>query len=123
MLIVLGHGHPYFGSFGLATTISLTQGVSFFFVLSGFILAYNYSSFQDIASLQKFYRARQARIRPLKVAGIIILVLLTKSWNTGSLQGFNQLFFAGASNLLLFQSLVPLRDVYLVFNGVAELIN
>jgi peptidoglycan/LPS O-acetylase OafA/YrhL len=119
MLIVLGHGHPYFGSFGLATTLSLAQGVSFFFVLSGYILAYNYPQLPDFTSLRKFYRARLARIWPLHVAGILILLLLTKSLNTGTLQGFDQLVFAGVSNLLLVQSLIPLRDVYLVFNGVA----
>lgn len=29
-MIVLGHGHGLFGSLGIATTLSLAQGVSFF---------------------------------------------------------------------------------------------
>jgi peptidoglycan/LPS O-acetylase OafA/YrhL len=40
-MIVVHHGHRVFGSMGLAESLPLDQGVSFFFVLSGFILAYN----------------------------------------------------------------------------------
>ncbi len=43
-MIVIGHAHAIFGSWGIATAIPLEQGVSFFFVLSGFILTWNYPS-------------------------------------------------------------------------------
>jgi len=117
--IVLGHGHPYFGSLGLATTFSLAQGVSFFFVLSGYILAFNYPRVQNLSELWKFYRARFSRIWPLHLTGTLIFFFLVNGINAGALDGSAQLVFAGASSLLLMQSLIPLRDIYLVFNGVA----
>ena len=40
-------------------------GVSFFFILSGFILTYVYQSFTDARSLAKFYSARFARVYPI----------------------------------------------------------
>jgi peptidoglycan/LPS O-acetylase OafA/YrhL len=117
-MIVLGHTHGAFGSFGLATTLSLAQGVSFFFVLSGFILAYNYPHLSNAAEIGGFLKARIARIWPAHIAAIILLYLLTSSFNLGGLSHL-QAVFAALANLFLIQSLIPLRDVFLTFNGVA----
>ncbi|MFJ2684514.1 acyltransferase family protein [Pseudomonas sp. NPDC087342] len=117
-MIVLGHTHGAFGSFGLATTLSLAQGVSFFFVLSGFILAYNYPSLSTAAEIGGFLKARIARIWPAHIAAIVLLYLLTSSLNLGALSHL-QAGFTALANLFLIQSLIPLRDVFLTFNGVA----
>ncbi|HVE22194.1 MAG TPA: acyltransferase [Acidocella sp.] len=115
-MIGIGHAHPLFGSLGLAYALSLDQGVSFFFVLSGFILAYNYPDVErDVAS---FYKARFARIWPLHVVAILLLPLLVRTWNPGGLSPMGKIY-VGIGNLLLIQSWVPLRDSYLTFNGVA----
>ena len=58
-LIVIGHAHNMFGSAGIATTLALNQGVSIFFVLSGFILTYNYH--KRLRNLKEIFR--RIRIR------------------------------------------------------------
>jgi peptidoglycan/LPS O-acetylase OafA/YrhL len=47
-------------------------GVTFFFVLSGFILAYNY---QRVVDASDFWAARFARIYPLYAASLLIMVI------------------------------------------------
>jgi peptidoglycan/LPS O-acetylase OafA/YrhL len=118
-MIVLGHSHRLFGSLGLATHLSLAQGVSFFFVLSGFILAYNYPTLTTRAEVGGFLKARIARIWPAHIAAIGLLFLLTSDLNLGGLSSTSARYFAAIANLFLFQSIVPLRDVFLSFNGVA----
>ena len=51
--------------------------VSFFFVLSGFILVYVYKDRLKATSTRKFYFTRFARIWPLHVACLILILLLT----------------------------------------------
>lgn len=117
-MIVLGHAHGLFGSFGLATTFALGQGVSFFFVLSGFILAYNYPDLASREQISLFFKARFARVWPAHIAAIGLLLLLTNDFNLGGLTQ-DQAIFTAVANLFLIQSIIPLRDVYLTFNGVA----
>jgi len=47
-------------------------GVSVFFVLSGFVLAYNYPTFEDPAGRRCFWRARFARIYPLYLTALLL---------------------------------------------------
>lgn len=117
-MIVIGHTHPLFGSAGIAKNFSLAQGVSFFFVLSGFILKYNYSQLKDWHEVKRFFVARFARIYPSHIAAIALFLLLTGGLNLGGLDKF-QAVFVGFLNLFLLQSLVPLKDVFLTYNGVA----
>ncbi|WP_215414323.1 acyltransferase family protein, partial [Escherichia coli] len=103
-MIVLGHGHGLFGSLGIATTISLAQGVSFFFVLSGFILTYNYPKLKTFAEVKGFYVARFARILPSHLFAMLLLVIFTGGINQGGLQGAAIAFTAflgDAANLLI----------------------
>jgi peptidoglycan/LPS O-acetylase OafA/YrhL len=70
--VAWGIGPQWPGRFALA------QGVSFFFILSGFVLAYNYPRLPDGPSVREFYVARIARIWPTHIAtGILYLVLLS----------------------------------------------
>jgi peptidoglycan/LPS O-acetylase OafA/YrhL len=91
-------------------------GVSFFFILSGFVLAYNYQSkllFNKV-QIKKFYTARIARIFPLHVLTFIISIPLTSS-----------VFFENKilwilqaiTNFTLIQSFIPSRSFYLSFNA------
>ena len=54
-------------------------GVSFFFILSGFILAYNYREKFLTGSISKkeFYISRLARVYPVHIATTVIVLLLT----------------------------------------------
>lgn len=118
-LIVMGHAHPIFGSFGLATSAPLNQGVSFFFVLSGFILAYNYRNFDKTGSIGRFLAARFARVWPLHLITCILWIGLVFHFNRTA-------YFPGSTgimqllaNLTLTQSWIPLKLWAISFNGVA----
>ncbi|MFL1542426.1 acyltransferase family protein [Pseudomonas sp. O39] len=118
-MIVLTHAHPIFGSFGLAEAAPLGQGVSFFFVLSGFILAYNYRGFSKDGSIARFLVARFARVWPLHFVTCIIWIGLIFHFDRytyfGGAVGMERLL----ANLTLVQSWIPLKLWALSFNGVA----
>src|ERR1043165_7204483 len=58
------------------------HGVSFFFVLSGFILAYAYPSLDSRRDVFNFLGARIARIWPAHIAALLLaMVLLRMSLN------------------------------------------
>jgi peptidoglycan/LPS O-acetylase OafA/YrhL len=88
-------------------------GVSFFYVLSGFILYYNYDDLKDRAF---FWVARFARIWPVHLTTLII-VLLFEPWNW--LLGHASWQITLPANILLVQAWLPFRGSALSFNGVA----
>jgi peptidoglycan/LPS O-acetylase OafA/YrhL len=97
-------------------------GVSFFFVLSGFILTYNYQ--RVFASLKvrqvwAFYVARVARIYPLHVLSFLVLVVVTLgSWRQVFSSRFTDMLDGKAiANLTLTQSFVADSGYYFAFNG------
>jgi peptidoglycan/LPS O-acetylase OafA/YrhL len=118
-MIVIGHSHGLFGSLGLATTFSLSQGVSFFFVLSGFILAYNYTTLPNHHSAWRFIVSRFARIWPLHIATTLIwLAVLTPTIT----REFDSPIAATVKlilNIFLLQSWSFQAPYILSFNGVA----
>ncbi|MCU6479911.1 acyltransferase family protein [Arthrobacter sp. A2-55] len=77
--------------------------VSLFFVLSGFILAYNYSSLSGRSGRIKFYASRFARIYPVTILAVVlgsigvIYALLNRS--TGALLDWYSLKEASVLNL------------------------
>lgn len=91
-------------------------GVSFFFILSGFILAYNYrDSFLDKSiSKSDFYIARIARIYPVHLLCLLIAVPITlKDISFNLSTWLTQLFF----NATLTQSFIPIKYIYFSFNS------
>ena len=71
--IVLFHSRGYFGIPKDAEWVFWgKQPVSFFFILSGFILYYSYQSLDGIEGATRFYRARIARIWPLHALTMIL---------------------------------------------------
>jgi|CeladaMinimDraft_18_1061708.scaffolds.fasta_scaffold02042_2 peptidoglycan/LPS O-acetylase OafA/YrhL len=94
-------------------------GVTFFFVLSGFILTYSY--YEKAQQMNKngiisFYIARIGRIYP--VALLTFLISIPLVFNEYSRDVFT--FIAKAvAQLLLLQSYIPDSGVYYSFNGVA----
>ncbi|MBL0358069.1 MAG: acyltransferase [Chitinophagaceae bacterium] len=93
-------------------------GVSFFFMLSGFILCLNYKDklINDQISLKDFWVARMARIYPLHLFTLLIAIPVSFS---GFLTG--KFFWLGklVMNVFLLQSFVPDNEVYFAFNGTA----
>jgi peptidoglycan/LPS O-acetylase OafA/YrhL len=107
------------GQFGISQTpggpFLLWQGVSFFFVLSGFILVYVYGELVEV-SARTFLRARIARIWPAHVAALLLLLLLVPTArppldgaSTGRL----------LTNIALLQSWTPTGEQWSSFNGVS----
>lgn len=118
-MIVIGHGHGLFGSFGIATHFSLSQGVSFFFTLSGFILAYNYRLLSNSESVKRFLVARLARIWPLHIATLLIWLVIISPNITHDLNSSFESIIKLITNALLLQSWSFTAPWILSFNGVA----
>jgi peptidoglycan/LPS O-acetylase OafA/YrhL len=108
LMIVFHHAE---GLFGLGPApVNLGQGVSFFFVLSGFILAYVYPRLDGWAEIRRFWLARFARIWPVYVASFAFAyALLPFQWNG----------VIAAANLGMVQSWLPLSALYFSYNAVA----
>jgi peptidoglycan/LPS O-acetylase OafA/YrhL len=94
--------------------LSLDQGVSFFYVLSGFVQTYVYPKLVGFNSVLKFWRARFARIYPAHIVGLTLVMLLKPPTYAKSL--FGKLL---ACNLLLIQDWFPFRRFYWSFNNPA----
>ncbi|WP_316396924.1 acyltransferase [Bradyrhizobium sp. 33ap4] len=116
--IVIGHLTDRFGSLGLSH-LPLNQGVSFFFVLSGFILHYNYRSFTSVGAVKRFVVARIARIWPVHFACLVLFFVILPHdlwyipWPRPTLLTLL------IPNLLLVQSWIPAKSFYLSLNGVS----
>jgi peptidoglycan/LPS O-acetylase OafA/YrhL len=97
----------------------LAQAVSFFFVLSGFILTYVYPSLDTWNARGRFLLARFARIWPAHIIALLLLILL----NTNAL-GYPSQTTADwlrpfGVNLLMLQSWFPYPWSYFAFNPAA----
>jgi peptidoglycan/LPS O-acetylase OafA/YrhL len=89
--------------------LALDQGVSFFFVLSGFILTYIYPELSNSTAVKQFHIARGARLWPLH--------LLTTLFAIG-IVGIPS-FEALTLNALLLQAWVPIQKIYFSYNAVS----
>ena len=89
--------------------------VSFFFVLSGFILVYVYKDRLNSAAIPKFYFTRFARVWPLHVVCLSLIILLLPSY----LPPTNFPWLRGLSHCALLQSWYPASDWMFCYNGVA----
>lgn len=105
------------GSYGVPEIeYPLGNGVTLFFVLSGFILTYVYKSVEGTERLRVFYIARFARIWPLHIATFIAAVILAVSL---PLPAWAPTWAVTVLNLLLLQSWVPVVSVAHSFNAVS----
>jgi peptidoglycan/LPS O-acetylase OafA/YrhL len=91
-------------------------GVSFFFILSSFVLAYTYQDqiLKNKISSRAFYMARFARIYPLHFLTLIISIPLTFSI---FIQNKTLWIIQLITNLTLTQSYIPNRHIYFSFNA------
>lgn len=110
--IVLGHGWHLFEPLNIAHRLALVQAVSFFFTLSGFILAFTYDGrLGDRTSLRHYYGARIARIVPTHLlTALTALVLVIGASASAPIV---------LTNLLLLQAWVPSIKYFFSLNGPA----
>lgn len=90
-------------------------GVSFFFVLSGFIISYRYREQlqENCISKRKFLIARIARIYPLHLVTLFLSILLHRE----ILQHIIARLARFVPNLLLLQAFIPKESFYYSFNA------
>lgn len=108
--IVLGHGASRFHySFSL---FDLRHGVTFFFVLSGFILCYTYANVDWKQNYRDFFAARIARLYPASlvtsVAAVLVLAPIANAEDVVRL----------LVNSLLLQAWIPVGSWHYAFNAV-----
>jgi peptidoglycan/LPS O-acetylase OafA/YrhL len=112
--VVVSHASESFSCWhGLSKSYVVAQAVTFFFVLSGFILTYNYFNLSGWKATLRFYLARVARIWPAHLTTLVLLlVLLPEVFKLKS--GDAPLFLC---NLFLLQSWVPSWHVFFSYNA------
>lgn len=99
-LFGLDKNHPPFLLWG--------QGVSFFFVLSGFILAYVYPRLDTWQETKQFWRSRIARIWPsLIVTFFLAYFLLQLKWDTKT----------ACTNIFMVNAWIPLPKYFFSYNS------
>ena len=109
VLFHMGGLMPFGYVFGLA------NGVSLFFVLSGFILTYNYPVLRD--NIGRFYLARFARLWPVHIFTLGLVMVLIPDLGTWAASERGMMYLLG--NILLLQSWVPTGGSVFSFNGVS----
>lgn len=107
------------GESGLLPWIwSSALAVSFFFVLSGFVLAYAYGDHRALG--WSFYRARWGRIWPATmVSTALVLILLPRDAFPPLALSDGMTGVVLLSVVLMLQSLIPIPDFYFAFNSVS----
>jgi peptidoglycan/LPS O-acetylase OafA/YrhL len=113
-MIVTLHAHGHFGiPPNLPNRASLGAGVSIFFVLSGFILAYVYPEIPTKAAIWQFWRARFARVWPAHI--VTTLIVLWWTWSEYIRDGDYAAHLV--LNATMTQTWVPLNWFVYSFNG------
>lgn len=120
LAIVIEHTKANFHATAWITSaLPYDYGVSFFFVLSGFILTYTHPKINGIRDAYNFYVARFARVWPLHVATfVLVLIVLERNWWFVGISSEHWLEI-GIANLLLLHAWVPLMGVFFSFNGAS----
>lgn len=111
-MIVVLHARGMFGiPADFLAALPLSQGVSFFFVLSGFILTYVHPTLGSWDERRDFVAARIARIWPAHAAAFVTLViLLPPSLRDGGIG-------LGLLNLTMLHAWIPMQWSFYSFNG------
>lgn len=103
----------------VVSPVPLNLAVSFFFVLSGFILTYNYRNLRGRAEVQRFYEARIARIWPVHFLsfGLVLLLIPKGLWTASA--ATSQIAGITLSNLALLHAWAPFFGYFFSYNGVS----
>lgn len=136
VLVVLVHYEIIFGQFVIYGAFA-TTAVSWFFVVSGFILCYTYPSLSSTADYRRFYLHRIIRIYPVYCLAVIVSALFVSA----GIASMGEAFFAevnrpfqisydlpeqkdtgfliatGIRHLTFTQSVSSIETLKLLFNG------
>jgi peptidoglycan/LPS O-acetylase OafA/YrhL len=96
----------------------LDNGVSLFFVLSGFILTYVYPSLDTRGAIRRFWLARFARIWPAHITALALCYLLLDGDPSKYGTGVNTLTY-GIANILLVHAWIPYAESFFSYNSVS----
>lgn len=119
MMIVLHHAHVMEWPWAKMLSPVLNHGVSFFFVLSGFILTHVYSERPSVG-LGGFLRARYARIWPVHVLSVVVLVAIVAPDSiTFDGPGVFSKWVVLVANLALLHAIVPIIAYTFSWNSVS----
>ncbi|MEQ8954120.1 MAG: acyltransferase family protein, partial [Gammaproteobacteria bacterium] len=89
-LVVLVHYEIIFGEFLLLGAFA-TTAVSWFFVVSGFILSYTYPSLDGFSDYKRFYLHRVIRIYPVYFLAVVVsATFVILGYNTHGADFFTQ---------------------------------
>lgn len=115
--IVLEHSIPYFHlGTAFASKYVLIQGVTFFFVLSGFILTYSHKGDSGVAGSFLFIYSRISRVWPAHIVAMLICyALLVGVLGIAYEPTIGQTLLSAT----LTQAWSPLPSDFFAFNGVA----
>ncbi len=110
MIVILHASYLFFG-YSFANHWQLGQGVSFFFVLSGFILSCVYPKLDGLTDIKHFLLARLGRIWPSHlIMACLALCLLPSMYPSIAVI---------LTNLLLLQAWIPKESYYFSLNSVS----
>ncbi len=114
--IVFHHSQGSFTSWRhVGEMFNLSQSTSFFFVISGFVLAHNYLNIRGKEEISRFYLARFARIWPSHLFTLLLLIaLLPEVFRVTKAQ--IPMFLC---NLTLMQSCIPNWKIFYSYNAAS----
>ncbi|MBX3135259.1 acyltransferase [Candidatus Obscuribacterales bacterium] len=112
--VVIDHAQGAFGWLARAWEgVALCQAVTFFFVLSGFVLTYNYYNLHEPKKIISFYIGRWARLWPIHMIGIALLIGLMP----GIFKPTKDLMPMFIANVALMQSAIPILKYFYSYNA------
>lgn len=120
LMIVIHHAPNYFSwAWASAVPASSVHGVSFFFVLSGFILTHVYTS-KPLPGYGRFLGARFARLWPIHLFSLLMLITFVRPDSiTFDGPGLFDKRVVLAANLSLLHAAVPMTAYQFSWNAVS----
>ena len=118
MMVVFGHIRNAFGWSFIPNSFLYGYGVTFFFILSGFILTHNY--LHKPIPFGHFIQNRWARLWPAHMLWLAALLLLVPSgwWNYDGHGLLNQWVILPV-NIFMLHSFVPVQEYFFSWNNVS----
>ncbi|HLQ50738.1 MAG TPA: acyltransferase [Terriglobales bacterium] len=117
-MIVFQHSYYNFAKYVPFKGLQKTQAVSFFFVLSGFILSYVYPNLNSFADVRRFLVARFARIWPAHIfALILVLVLIPRELWIAATGSSTHPVLKSLANICMVHAWFPDRGYCYAFNS------